>query len=181
MICAVLALASATAQAASYEIHTGRYGVKSLGPFFAQQTARYKPTLDVATSKFGRPSNVFRVRGGGCVAKWKQLGLRIEFWSFSVADDCDGGLAQSFSIERSRKWVTWRGLRITMTETQLLDRHPRATWERAIRGTPKGWWLKTAYSPYGDGSPYPVISAHLRHGDTGRVDSLRGWIGSAGE
>ena len=66
LVCALFALASATAQAASYEIHTGRYGVKSLGPFFAQQTARYKPTLDVATSKFGRPSNVFRVRGGGC-------------------------------------------------------------------------------------------------------------------
>jgi hypothetical protein len=115
----------------------------------------------------------------------KRLGLRIQFSSFSGdprgVRHPDVGRAQSFTVERSRKWRTWKRLRIGMAEDRVLDLHPRADWFDGNRFYDEGYWLRWNHSPFGGGNEYPVLAAHLANGDSGRVKSFSGWIGSAGE
>jgi len=59
-----------------------------------------------------------------------------------------------------------------MTSSRVADLHPSA---ELRRGT---WWLRTAVSPFGDESEYPVVQALVSRG---RVQALSGWIGAAGE
>jgi hypothetical protein len=179
--CLATLLLAHSAHAARYTIETSRYIVRQLGPFDTHHSRSYAPTVERAIDALGTPSNLFRPNGYSCVVKWRRLGLRIEFHNYySPGDDCEFGLAQRFTIEKSRKWRTWKGLRIGMTEAQLLDRHPRAEWVPKD-SFPSAWWLRDAYSPIGDGGDYPVLYARLKHGDEGRVASFYGWIGAAGE
>jgi hypothetical protein len=176
-------LVAPQAHAASFTIETGNFRVKQLGPLKTSSNRTYAPTIRRAISAFGQPSNSFS--NGGCVVKWKRLGLRIVFANFSgdPRGIChpDVGRAQSFTIERSQKWRTWKGLRVGMPEDRVLELHPYADWADDSRFYDQGYWLRWNYSPFGDGSEYPVLAAHLRNGYTGRVRSFSGWIGSAGE
>ena len=171
-----------TAHAKSYTIEANKSAVTKLGPFKTRNTAHYRPTLARAIRAFGRPSSRFQ-RHGGCIARWKRLGLRIDFYNFggSSLAPCDPGFgyAQSVAMKRSRKWRTWKGLRIGMSEEQLLDRHPLAEWVEDHDYYPDGWWLRQNYSPFGDGAYYPVVSAQV--GGRFRVKRFEGWIGAAGE
>lgn len=178
---------AAQAQAGAYTIKTGKWSVTRLGPLKTKSSRSYAPTVGRAIAAFGRPSSRFGSRGG-CVVKWKRLGLRIEFYNFGFATgsvcDADVGRAQSFSIKRApraRRWRTWKGLRIGMPERRVWDRHPHADWVEASRFYGQGYWLRWNYSPFGDGDPYPILSAHLRKGSSGNVVSFAGWIGAAGE
>ena len=135
LVVAVTALAvgaSSAAQAKPYTIVPGKWTVKRLGPFKTQNTRHYRPTVGRAIRAFGRPSSRFQ-KQGGCVVKWKRLGLRIEFWNFggtppgqTICSD-DVGLAQSFNVTE-RKFRTWRGLRVGMRESRLRRLHPAADW-----------------------------------------------------
>ena len=177
-----LGLFPAVAPARSFTIETGEYVVKQLGPLKTRSSRYYSPTVGRAINAFGRPSSRFH-RSGGCVVKWRRLGLRIEFYSFGHApseDRCaaDVGQAQSFTITGSKKWRTSKGLRIGMSEEDMWDRHPNA---EQVRDDfyPDGYWLRQAYSPFGDGAYYPVLSVQLSPG--GNVKNFYGWIGAAGE
>jgi hypothetical protein len=176
-------LFASPAQARSFKIETGALQVTKLGPLRTTSSRHYAPTIRRAIRAFGQPSNSFP--NGGCVVKWRRLGLRIQFSSFDA--DPRGvchpavGRAQSFTIERSRKWRTWKGLRIRMPAVRVLELHPRADWFDGNRFYDQGYWLRWAISPFGTGGEYPVLAAHLRHGTSGRVKSFSGWIGSAGE
>ena len=181
-------LLATEARAKSYTIETGTFTVSRLGPFKTTHKRSYAPTIGEAIKAFGRPSNSFRISpGDGCAAKWKRLGLRIEFYNFGVApseaSDCEPevGLAQSFTIERSKKWRTWKGLSLGMREERVWDLHPDAGWIEDHDYYPNGYWLRDNYSPIGDGGDYPILAAYLKHRDTGRVKSFYGWIGAAGE
>ena len=184
VLASALVMSQAQADAASFTIETGNYRVTKLGPLRTTSSRTYAPTIRRAIEKFGRPSNSFASRGG-CVVKWRRPGLRIEFYNFG--GDRRGvchpqvGRAQSFTIEGSQKWRSWNGLRIGMPEDRVLDLHPFADWFDGSRFYDEGYWLRWNFSPFGDGSEYPVLAAHLRYGYTGRVKSFSGWIGSAGE
>ena len=168
-----------SAASAAYTIDTGRVGVRALGPFDTDHTRTYSPTVRAAARALGRPSNVFADGRGGCIGKWRRLGLRIVFTTFGGGEICRFGLAQSFSIERSRRWRTEKGLRIRMTQAELRRRHPRADWVDDSRFHPDGWWLRSFVSPFGDGrTREPMLLAAIR---AGRVASFEGWIGAAGD
>jgi hypothetical protein len=115
------------------------------------------------------------------VVKWRRLGLRIVFANFGdTRSTCRPGVgrAQSFTIERSAKWRTWKGLRIGMAAASVLQLHPRARWVAGNRFYRDAYWLRSAISPFGEGARYPTIAATLKGG---LVSSYYGWIGSAGE
>jgi hypothetical protein len=172
------------AQARPFTIKVGEFAVTKLGPLNTKSSRRYVPTIGKAVAAFGRPSNSFPSSSSSCVVKWRRLGLRIVFANFGdTRDTClrDVGRAQSFTIERSRKWRTWHGLRIRMPEDRVLELHSGAEWFDGNRFYDEAFWLRSAVSPFGTGAEYPVLAAHLRHGDHGRVRSFAGWIGSAGE
>jgi hypothetical protein len=179
----VLAVSAPAAQGRSFTIETGKYGVRQLGPLSTRSTPSYAPTVGQARRAFGRPSNLFPSSSSSCVGKWRRLGLRILFASFDspTSPICGRGIAQSFTIERSRKWRTWKGLRIGMDGAQLERRHPRARWVDDDPGYPDGWWLRSSVSPYGAGDVRtPVLAATVR-GGAGRVHAFFGWIGAAGD
>jgi hypothetical protein len=174
--------APSSAQAKSYTIVPGKWGVKRLGSFKTTNARHYRPTVGKAIRAFGQPSSRFQ-KQGGCIVKWKRLGLRMEFWNFggtppgqTICSD-DVGLAQSFSAT-GRKVRTWRGLRVGMSESRLLRLHPSAEWFDGDRYSPAAWWLRQQTSPFGDGSAYAIVAARMRHD---RVSKLDGWIGAAGE
>ena len=171
------------AQAKSYTIVVGKWGVTRIGSFKTAGSSHYQPTVGKAVRALGNPSSRFQ-KQGGCVVKWKRLGLRIEFWNFggtppgqTICSD-NVGLAQSFSVTARKKIRTWRGLRLGMTETRVLDLHPGARWHDRDNSAPAAWWLRTQTSPFGSGSEYAIVAARVRHGRVSRFD---GWIGAAGE
>lgn len=181
----VVALAGAPAAADARSLHTitpGKYIVKQIGSFKTKSTRQYQPTIRYASRAFGRPSSRFQ-KHGGCVVKWKRLGLRIEFYNFGLVPEgqtiCgpDASYAQLFTATGER-FRTWKGLRPGMTEDDLYDRHPGAKWFDGDRYREAAWWLRRQWSPIGDGGYYAVVSAQVR-GD--RISSLHGWIGAAGE
>jgi hypothetical protein len=162
----------AEAQAArSFTIRTSEGYVTRIGGFRPASN----PTLASAMRSFGRPST--RLRRGTCVANWKRLRLRIYFENFGGTAPGETtctpsvGRAQSF-VARGRRFRTWRGLRPGHRSSSITKRHPAAEFRR---GT---WWLRTAVSPYGDNSEYPVVRALI---GGYRVRALAGWIGGAGE
>jgi hypothetical protein len=181
---AIVALAvGGAAQAKSYTIVPGKYGVKRIGSFHNVYSAHNQPTIGKAVRAFGTPSSRFQ-KQGGCVVKWQRLGLRIEFYNFgglppgqTICGD-DASFAQSFNVTAHRKLRTWRGLRLGNTEDRLLRLHPGARWHDRDQYTPAAWWLRRQTSPFGDGGQYAIVAARVRHGRVVRFD---GWIGSAGE
>ena len=92
LVLAALALAAPAAEARSLTIETGKYGVRKLGPLDTRSTPSHSPTVAAARRALGRPSNVFP-NGGGCVGKWRRLGLRIVF-----ADGRGGGVRQAHPL-----------------------------------------------------------------------------------
>jgi hypothetical protein len=178
IVAAALALTVAPpvagAASRSFTVRIGDYLVKEIGPFHPRRDA----TLRAAIDAFGRPSSRHLRRYGSCVVKWRRLRLRIEFANFGGRGPgqttCTPGvgLAQSLVI-KGRRFRTWRGLRVGDSENALVRRHPAAEWRRGA------WWLRTAASPFGDGSDYPVLRATV--GPRAHVTSFTGWIGAAGE
>src|SRR4051794_23166299 len=112
-ILALALLAPATASAKSLTIRSGNYQVTRIGSYRTSYSAHYQATLGGAIRAFGRPSSRIH-RYGGCIVKWRRLGLRIDFENFGTTDDAcrsDVGLPQSFTAMGSG-WRSWKGLRI---------------------------------------------------------------------
>jgi len=163
---------SARQASSSYTIHTNQGFVAWIGRFHPARDAK----LAAAIRIFGTPSSRHLTSSNACIVKWRRIGLRITFVSYAVgpgADICSPsvGLAQSFAARGSR-FRTWAGLRPGMASSRIADLHPYA---ELRRGT---WWLRTAVSPFGDESEYPVMQALVSRS---RVRALSGWIGAAGE
>lgn len=165
---------AAVAARKALTIRPGRYGVKQLGAFRPGRRA----TIAAAARAFGHPSSRRPEGDTACIATWRRLRLRIVFANFGGNPPgktaCSGsvGMAQSF-VSKGRRFRTWKGLRVGQRQSQVRHRHPSAKRHHHT------WWLRTASSPFGDGSHYAVVSAHI--GPHGRVASLAGWIGAAGD
>ncbi len=181
-VVAAAAVPAAADARSSHTIKPGKYIVKKVGAFDTKSTSRYRPTIRHASRAFGQPSSRFQ-KHGGCIVKWKKLGLRIEFYNFGgLPQDqtiCgpDASYAQSFTAT-GRRFRTWKGLRPGMPEDEVYDRHPAAEWFDGDRYRRPAWWLRQQWSPIGDGGYYPIVSAQVR-GD--RITALHGWVGAAGE
>ncbi len=163
----------AVASARSYTIRTSDGAVTRIGAF----RPRRDPTLSGAERVFGAATSKELTKYGGCRVEWRRLRLRILFYNFGghgpgeTTCTSSVGRSQSFSV-RGTRFRTWKGLRVRHRSDTILDRHPNADFRR------RTWWLKTAVSPFGDQSEYPVLSAIVSRG---RVSSIAGWIGAAGE
>lgn len=134
------------------------------------------PTIAAAERAFG-PADSRAEVGEGCRVDWRGLRLRMYFANFGGFPPdrtvCHPrvGKAQTFTV-RGARLQTWRGLRVGQRSAAVPRRHPAA---RFREGT---WWLQTAVSRFGTSSEYAVLRAGVAGG---RVRSLGGWIGAAGE
>jgi hypothetical protein len=173
---ATLAL-SAPASAHTINVAGGNVGghVSSIGDFRPSRDA----TIAAAAQVFGRPSSRTRTSDISCDVRWKRLRLEMTFTSFGgiapgqTACSNRATKAQTFRV-RGRRFPTWQGLRVGMRESRVQKLHPSAR----FRGG--RWWVKTTRSIVGDPtSRFPVVEAFVD--DAGRVRSLRGWIGAAGD
>jgi hypothetical protein len=178
----------ATANARSYTIEINKYQVTQLGPLKTSWARNYEPNIGEAINAFGKPSSRFE-KQGGCVVKWQQLGLRIQFRNYGWREGktichANVGLVQSFHIRQSRKWRTKRGLRIGTSEYRLMNLYPGAEWNDVLREDntfTDGWWLQQGWTNIGDGGFYPILAASVGNDDRNRVKMLYGWVGAAGE
>jgi hypothetical protein len=162
---ALLGAAPAAANAA-LTIDVGRGGfVVRLGSLDIRTGAM----LADATRAFGRPS---RVSPGDdvCVVRWSRVKLVTRFTSFGgVSDFCRQGFLQT-AVTHSRRWRTWKGLRVGMPTSQVRERHPKARFRR-------GRWVLASQSVLG-GTPSPTVEAMVRGG---RVSGFSLWVGAAGD
>jgi hypothetical protein len=152
-------------------VKPGRFGISKLGHYHPLK----HPTLGRAIQAFGDPSTRDREFGGsGCLVRWRQYRLRIDFANFGGANPCSrsGGFAQKVQIGNSRKWQTDRHLRVGQKTSRLHHLYPAATRHGS------NWWLKSAVSHIGGGGRYAVLAAKA---DGGRVRGFAGWIGAAGD
>jgi hypothetical protein len=168
-----LALATRALAAAPHTIRTAGGSVARIGAFHPRQD----PTIAAAVRAFGRPSARELTSNVSCVVEWRRLRLRITFANFGghgpghTTCSASVGRAQSFAV-RGPRVQTWEGLRVGEPSATILERHRSAEFRRG------SWWLRTAVSPFGDGSECAVVSALV---SGGRVTILKGWIGSAGK
>lgn len=156
--------------AESFTIRTKGGSVARIGSFKMSKD----PSLAAAMRVFGAPTSMKRVYGiSGCNVTWRKLRLKIEFANFGGQSACEPsyGAAQSFTA-RSARFRTWEGLRPGQRSRTIPEKHKSAVFRNGA------WWLRSAYSPFGDGEEYAVVSAIARGG---RVIALKGWVGSAGE
>lgn len=161
----------AFAAAASYTIKPRDGYVVRIGPF----RPRRDPSVGAAERAFGAPSSRRERGGSACVVRWSSIRLKILFVNLGAPGEstcaADIGRAQSFAA-RGKRFVSWKGLRVGDRSSTIRDRHPVAERRR------RGWWLRSAVSPFGDGSRYAVVRAAV---SGRRVSALTGWIGAAGE
>jgi len=170
---ALLLLAAPAADAAStLTIEAGERTITRIGSF----RPGADPTIAAAERAFGEASATRDV-GEGCRVDWRRLRLRMYFANFGSVPRDRGvchprvGKAQTFTV-RGAHLRTWRGLRVGQRSSAVRRRHPAA---RFREGT---WWLRSAVSQVGTSSEYAVLRAVVA---AGRVRSLGGWIGAAGE
>ena len=153
-------------------IDTRDYYVSRIGGFRPTQD----PRLSAAMRVFGRPSARV-LNGNSCRVDWRRLGLRIYFANFGgmrpgqTTCTSSVGRAQTF-VARSARFRTRNGLRVGDPSSSIRMKHPRAR----FRG--RSWALVLAVFPFGDDEPSPVLSALV---GGGRVRTLQGYIGGAGE
>jgi hypothetical protein len=135
------------------------------------------PTIAAAERVFGPASSRDLGKYNDCRVTWSAFRLRINFANFGghgpgeTTCTASVGRSQSFSV-RGSGIRTWKGLRVGQRSKVIRKRHPGAEFRRNT------WWLKTAVSPFGDNSEYPVVSAIVARK---RVKAIAGWIGAAGE
>jgi hypothetical protein len=83
-------------------------GDVQIGGFLVQRNG----TLDGAIRAFGKPTSLRRGRYGGCIARWRPIGLRIGFYNLGGRDPCLRQYGHfSNAVMVGRHWVTPRGLR----------------------------------------------------------------------
>ncbi len=167
----LLAVAAAPAAGQSPStIVTGDASVTRIGRFEPSQN----PRLSAAIRAFGAPSSR-RGRGSACTVRWRKIGLKVVFANFGSpgVSTCRAsvGRAQSF-VATGPGFATATGLAPGQPSTQIKALYPETAFEDGA------WTLVSAASLYGDDTETPVLRAFAKGG---RVASLAGWIGGAGE
>jgi hypothetical protein len=161
LVVAAAALALGAGGVSSFVIQgdhkIGGYAVKADG------------SLRGAVREFGAPSSRRRrFQATACDVRWRDLGLRIEFYNLGGTDACSGAGRFLRATITSRRWRTAKGLRVGDSVARLRRLYPRATFRRD-RFYGAGWWLVTRVSRVGTTSRYPGLQARVR---SGRVSAL---------
>ncbi|MEA2272242.1 MAG: hypothetical protein QOI98_950 [Solirubrobacteraceae bacterium] len=153
------------AAARTYRITVDHGFPVRLGPLKVQQ----HPFVRDAESAFGRASSTRPVRGA-CKVRWSRLKLNATFTSFgAITDFCRDARFQT-AVLRSSVWQTWKGLRVGMASSRVLELHRNAKFDR-------GKWVLATQSVFGP-EPAPTVSALVRRG---RVYALSLFVGAAGD
>lgn len=161
-----------SASSQSMTIVTRDFSVSRIGPFRPTES----PRISVAIRAFGRPSARV-LDANSCRVDWRRLRLRIYFANFGGVrpgqTTCTStvGRAQTF-VARSPRFRTQKGLRVGDRSSSIPAKHPDAEFRSPT------WALILAVFPFGDDEPSPVLSAQV---GGGRVRTLQGYIGAAGE
>jgi hypothetical protein len=153
--------------------------VRSIARFRVDRHGRRAPTVRRARRALGRPSSVRR-RGVVCRARWRRLGLVIDFVNLGGANPCRRGFAQQGRVRggRADDWtaVIGRNAGVAVgTDDAYLD--------ETFTGEPdpgaRARILAEVYVPYGEGGLVPTVRALLD--SRGRVKGFDFWIGAAGD
>jgi hypothetical protein len=116
-------------------------------------------TLDGVIRAFDRPSSLRRCRYQNCLARWRDIGLRVNFYNLGGQDPCArqyGYFSEATMV--GRHWVTAKGLRLGDPARRLYVLYsPR-------RFTGFWAWLVMRYSRIGDGGYYPGLAAKIHQG-----------------
>jgi hypothetical protein len=140
------------------------------------------PSLARARRVFGSPSSVSAVSPGfanapgvaDCAATWAPIGLKAVFTTLGIdPGTCNPAKMLSVATITSRRWRTWRGLRVGDRTNLILVREPRATFEGGV------WQLASVYSPIGSKPGYVPTVVAVPH--RGRIAAFRLNVGAQGE
>lgn len=143
--------------------------VEAVGPFSVSSGAR---TIADAVAVFGPPASI-EPGSTGCEVLWPELGLKADAVNYgSRSSECapEGGYINDFVID-SPRFQTEAGLRVGMSEDELLARHPDATTrggdpsfddEFGPSGTLYG--LEQMASPIATTGILPTLKALVRNG-----------------
>lgn len=133
-------------------------------------------TIGDAVEAFGEPDSADR-SGVGCVILWRDLGIKANAANLGEGiRDCSGDSAfiHSFVIT-SPAFSTDAGLRVGMSEGELLRRHPRAT--TRSNGTEPTFDEK----PVSSGSLYTIKAAKSPIGTAGFIATLKALVSADGQ
>lgn len=168
----ILLAAPAAASAESRRIVANDHGIVTrIGPW----TPKTDNSLAKAIEVFGEPDRAKEIDPSVCAVTFGDL--KVFFANFggipkgeSVCDP-ENGFGQTFKYT-GVILTSSKGLKVGMSEKAIARRHPDA--EQHARS----WWLTVFTYPFGTDEPAPVIRATVRQG---KVASLQGYIGGAGE
>jgi hypothetical protein len=140
------------------------------------------PTLARAMHVFGAPSSTSAVRPGfanapgvaDCAVTWAPIGLKALFTTLGIDPGaCNPAKRLSVVTITSRRWRTWRGLRVGDRTNLILTREPRATFDG------RAWQLASVHSPIGsEPGLVPTVIAIPNHG---RISAFRLIVRAQGE
>ena len=174
VLVALLAAADTASAARTYTVRVNFQGyITQFGPL--RPTTDQGATLQRAFGAFGDATTVDPVGNGAeaCNARWAKLRLRAIFANFGQARACD---PKYFRLQRasvrSRRFRTWRGLRVGDSSSTIRDKHPGADFRN------NRWIIVSAVSRVGTRQEIPTIEAIV---SGGRVRVLRFFVGGAGD
>jgi hypothetical protein len=128
-------------------------------------TVKEDGTLFGAIKEFGEPTSLRRggrrLRGwNACVARWRQLGLRIVFYNLGGQDPCKPQYGYfRDALITGKQWRTSKGLRVGQPWRYIFRYYARPM---TRNGT---WWsLVRRRWPYGSGGTYGALSAKVMNG-----------------
>ena len=178
LVAGLLALlfAAETASAArTYTVRVSFQGyITHFGPL--RPETQNGATLARASAVFGDPTSVAPVGNGAnaCRVRWSGLRLRTLFANFGSATACSERFFRlQTATVRSRRFRTWRGLRVGDASSSIRRKHPGAV----FRGN--RWIIVSGVPRVGEpDQAIPTIEAIV---SGGRVRVLRFWVGGAGD
>ena len=168
-----MALAPASAAQPSSFVIQGDYKI-------AGYAVKKDGTLFGAIDEFGQPTSLRRGTGrrlrgwNACVARWRDLGLRIVFYNLGGQDSCKpqhGAFRDA--IIAGKQWRTSKGLRIGHPQRYILRyyRHARPSPTRT-------WWSLVRRTVVYFDRPYGALSAKVMNG---RVVAFQVYYQAGGE
>lgn len=173
----LISTAAAAAPVAAYTVRLGqRNTVSWIGPWSMRD-----PTMSGAIQVFGRPSSKRAVRPGfaggsvaDCEVTWSRIGLHALFTTLGLDPGACNPNKQVYTARvASKKWQTWRGLRIGDRSGQIRIHHPRASLHGGI------WSLATTNLPFGSQPNRVSTVSATTH--AGRVNAFELYVQAQGE
>jgi hypothetical protein len=171
-----------THRARAHTIRASRHGgIRSIAGFRVDRLTRSSaPTIRRARRHFGKPSSLRRRYDVSCRARWKRLGLTIDFLNLGLSSPCRHGYLQAGYVKgpEAARWTAVvagdPGVALGTTDAFLDSEFVGEPGE-----TDQAWTLADVYIPYGEAGYYPSLSALLN--PSGAVRGYEFWVGAGGD